>query len=242
MRRAVGIVGRGRIACALLDDPSVATAERAGTYIIDTTPDECTEAVGSLQPFLTGEEISVVTAVPGLSLTELRQMVGPGPVLFRAVARAGSEKGGGVIVVCPEQGRATDVPAAVVELLEIAGSVEVVAEEMLGMAAAVVDAAADSVLLAMKGMEEGAVQAGLTRSTAEALVRQTALATAVLLADHPGSPADLKDQVASPGGTTISGLAALEERAVRGAFIKAVLRAAGKEPATRAAGGVTVTE
>jgi pyrroline-5-carboxylate reductase len=75
---------------------------------------------------------------------------------------------------------------------------------------------------ALEGIEEGAVEAGLPRETAKGFVRQTALGTALLLARHQGSPADLKDQVASPAGTTIAGLAVLEDRAVRGAFIRAV--------------------
>ena len=52
------------------------------------------------------------------------------------------------------------------------------------------------------------------------------LTTALLLRDHAGSPADLKDQVASPGGTTIAALASLEDAAVRGAYIRAVQRTA----------------
>lgn len=80
--------------------------------------------------------------------------------------------------------------------------------------------------VALEGIEEGAVQAGLPRDTAQGFVRQTALGTALLLQRHQGSPADLKDQVASPGGTTIAGLAVLEDQAVRGAFIRAVETAA----------------
>jgi len=76
--------------------------------------------------------------------------------------------------------------------------------------------------VALEGMEEGAVEAGLPPATARAFVRQTVLGTALLLQDRDGSPADLKDQVASPGGTTIAGLAVLEDRAVRGAFIRAM--------------------
>jgi pyrroline-5-carboxylate reductase len=80
--------------------------------------------------------------------------------------------------------------------------------------------------VALGGIEEGAVEAGLPRDTARGFVRQTALGTGLLLERHQGSPADLKDQVASPGGTTIAGLAVLEDQAVRGAFIRAVETAA----------------
>jgi pyrroline-5-carboxylate reductase len=80
--------------------------------------------------------------------------------------------------------------------------------------------------VALEGIEQGAVEAGLPRDTAQGFVRQTALGTALLLERHQGSPADLKDQVASPGGTTIAGLAVLEDQAVRGAFIRAVETAA----------------
>jgi pyrroline-5-carboxylate reductase len=74
----------------------------------------------------------------------------------------------------------------------------------------------------LEGLEDGAVKAGLPRDVARVFLRQTLLAAALLLYGHPGSPADLKDQVASPGGTTIAGLAVLEDLGVRGAFIRAV--------------------
>jgi pyrroline-5-carboxylate reductase len=80
--------------------------------------------------------------------------------------------------------------------------------------------------VALEGIEAGAVEAGLPSDTARGFVRQTVLGTALLLERHQGSPADLKDQVASPGGTTIAGLAVLEDQAVRGAFIRAVEMAA----------------
>lgn len=66
---------------------------------------------------------------------------------------------------------------------------------------------------------------GMSRDTARTFLRQTALAAALLLQRHPGSAADLKDQVSSPGGTTITGLTVLEEKGVRGAFMQAVLQA-----------------
>jgi pyrroline-5-carboxylate reductase len=88
--------------------------------------------------------------------------------------------------------------------------------------AAVVESAMGYLTVALQGIEDGALAAGLPPETAKAFVAQTLLTTARLLQEHPGSPADLKDQVASPGGTTITGLAVLEDNAVRGALMTAM--------------------
>ena len=75
---------------------------------------------------------------------------------------------------------------------------------------------------ALQGVEQGAVDSGLPRESAAKFARQALLGTALLLEDLGDSPAVLKDRVASPGGTTIAGLAALEAHAVRGSLIRAV--------------------
>jgi len=97
-----------------------------------------------------------------------------------------------------------------------------VTEEALSPANREMGPLISALTVALEGMEQGAVDHGLPEDTARAFVRQTLLGTSLLLERMPGSPAELKDQVASPGGTTISGLAVLEERAVRGAFIRSV--------------------
>jgi pyrroline-5-carboxylate reductase len=96
------------------------------------------------------------------------------------------------------------------------------------VANAVTDCSILSVAVALEGIEEGAVRAGLPRTTARAFIRQALLGTAGLLEDTSVSPAELKDQVASPGGTTIAGLAVLEDHGVRGALIRALEIAAGR--------------
>jgi len=77
-------------------------------------------------------------------------------------------------------------------------------------------------LLLFEALIDGGVRMGLPRPIARELVLQTALGTVQMAQETGKHPAELKDLITSPGGTTISGLQVLEERAVRGALIGAV--------------------
>ena len=75
-------------------------------------------------------------------------------------------------------------------------------------------------------MADGAVLAGLPRDLAQRLAHRTLAGTAALLDQRELHPGELKDMVASPGGTTIAGLRRLEQAGLRSALIEAVMAAA----------------
>ena len=68
--------------------------------------------------------------------------------------------------------------------------------------------------------------AGLPRDLAQRLAHRTLAGTAALLDQRELHPGELKDMVASPGGTTIAGLRRLEQAGLRSALIEAVMAAA----------------
>jgi pyrroline-5-carboxylate reductase len=78
------------------------------------------------------------------------------------------------------------------------------------------------VALLVESLADGGVAAGLSRSVALQLAMQTVLGTATLLQEEQLHPAQLKDRVTSPGGTTIAGVAELEAGGFRSSVIKAV--------------------
>jgi len=78
------------------------------------------------------------------------------------------------------------------------------------------------VALLIEALADGGVAAGLPRAIAAQLALQTVWGTAELMRQSDLHPAILKDRVASPGGTTIAGIAALERAGFRSAAIEAV--------------------
>jgi pyrroline-5-carboxylate reductase len=78
------------------------------------------------------------------------------------------------------------------------------------------------ILLVIEALIDAGVYVGLPRNTARDLVVQTVIGTSTMLEITGKHPAELKDMITSPGGTTIHGLQVLESHSVRGALMECV--------------------
>ena len=102
------------------------------------------------------------------------------------------------------------------------GKTVVVKEDLMDAVTGLSGSGPAYIFLFIDAMADGGVKAGLPRKTALELAVQTFFGTSKLLLETGETPATAKDQVTSPGGTTICGLHALEKGAVRADIIDAV--------------------
>lgn len=114
-----------------------------------------------------------------------------------------------------------DVRAA----LECAGRLEQLPEALMDQFTAIGGCAPAFVYLFIEALADGGVMTGLSRSQALTYAAQTVLGAASMVLETGSHPGVLKDNVCSPGGSTIAGVAALEAHGFRSAAIEAVLAA-----------------
>ena len=111
------------------------------------------------------------------------------------------------------------------ELLSSVGTVVRVPERQLDAVTGVSGSGPAYVFLVAEALIEAGVTAGLSRETARTLANETILGAGRMLVESGQSAEELRAQVTSPGGTTAAALRALEARAVRSAFVEAVMAA-----------------
>jgi pyrroline-5-carboxylate reductase len=143
--------------------------------------------------------------------------------IVRAIPNTPAQIGEGMTVWTATDAVPEAAREAVRGILAVLGQeLYVDSEKYVDMATAVSSSGPAYIFLVMEAMIDGGVHIGLRRDMAQRMVIQTILGTAKYAQATGKHPAELRNQVTSPAGTTTEGLLALEKAGLRLAFIKAV--------------------
>jgi len=162
----------------------------------------------------------IVSILAGTSLAQLESAFPEQPVV-RVMPNTPAIVGAGMTAIAPGQHTTAEHMTTARQLFEAVGEVVEVPESMMDAVTGVSGSGPGFLAVITEAMIDGGVLAGLPRAIATQLALQTLKGTAELLQSGV-HPAELKDRVTSPGGTTIAGVTKLEEAGVRSAMIQAV--------------------
>jgi pyrroline-5-carboxylate reductase len=168
----------------------------------------------------------VLSIAAGVRIGQLESWLAPKSAVIRAMPNTPALIGAGAAAVAPGSAASEDDLSWAEGILRAVGVVERVDEPLLDAVTGLSGSGPAYVFLLAEALIEAGVHAGLPRPTSRALVVQTLLGSARLLAESGDDPEQLRAAVTSPGGTTAAGLRVLEARAVRSAIVDAVLAAA----------------
>jgi pyrroline-5-carboxylate reductase len=169
----------------------------------------------------------VLSILAGIPLAKLEQAM-PGWPVVRAMPNTPSTVGAGMTALALGSHASGQHGELAHEIFSAVGQVVQVPESMMDAVTGLSGSGPGYVSIVIEALADGGVAAGLPRSVANQLALQTVLGTAQLLQKTGMHPAELKDRVTSPGGTTIAGIACLEELGMRSALIEAVRTASSR--------------
>ncbi len=167
----------------------------------------------------------MISLAAGVSTESIRASLGKDGRLIRVMPNTPALVLEGVTAIAKAEGLEPEDMDVAGEIFSAVGRVVVLDESLMDAVTGLSGSGPAYVALVIESLADGGVKMGLDRITAMTLATQTVLGAAKLLLETRLHPGALKDMVSSPGGTSIAGVAALEEGGLRTTFIKAVERA-----------------
>jgi len=171
------------------------------------------------------ENLLVISIAAGVSLTTMEGIAGPNARFVRVMPNTPALVSEGAAAYSLGSAANSADGETVEKLLSAVGTVTAIKESLMNAVTGLSGSGPAYVYTFIEALADGAVLEGIPREQALTLATQTVLGAAAMVKETGLHPAELRDRVTSPGGTTIAGLATLEEGGIRSATIKAVSRA-----------------
>jgi pyrroline-5-carboxylate reductase len=189
--------------------------------VLAVKPQSLKALLSEVRPDVTERHL-VLSIAAGVPLRQLTDGLGPGRRLVRVMPNTPCLVGASASGYSPGEGATEEDVALVDRLLNAVGRAFPLPEALLDAVTGLSGSGPAFVYVMIEALSDGGVRVGLPRDVATALAAQTVLGAAKMVLETGAHPGALKDMVASPGGTTIAGLHALERGGVRGVLIDAV--------------------
>ena len=207
---------------AIATDTSRILAE-CDAVLLGVKPQTLPSLAETIRPILAARStpILLISMAAGVTLEVLEGLLGKHPII-RMMPNTPAGVGEGMIVWCASEDVTEDHKALFLDALAHAGTLDELPEHLMDAATAVMGCGPAFVDLFIEALADGGVKCGLPRDKALTYATQMVLGSAKLVKVSGKHPAELKDAVCSPGGSTIVGVGALEDGGFRGITMSAV--------------------
>lgn len=180
------------------------------------------------EPF---DEKLVVSIAAGKDIHWLEDAFGKEVRLVRTMPNTPALVGEGFTAICPNEDATEEDVDTVFRIFTSVGAAERMSERMVDVVGALAGSSPAYVFMFIEALADAAVAEGMRRDAAYRVAAQAVLGSAKMVLDSGAHPAELKDMVCSPGGTTIEGVQVLEEAGMRAGVINAIRAAVAKTQA-----------
>jgi len=225
MPEAVVALGKSLKCKTSAGSPTEVAAE-SEIIILAVKPNNMQELCASLAT-VKGSRLYLSIAA-GIDLAKLESWLGEKQRVIRSMPNTPALVGTGAAAFSRGSKATVKDAALAAKLLGAVGTADEVPERLLDAVTGLSGSGPAYVYTVIEAMADGGVLMGLPRAAAVRLAAQTVAGAAKMVLETGKHPAALRDEVTSPGGTTIAGLEQLEKHGLRNSLIQAVRKAAEK--------------
>jgi len=192
--------------------------------VLAVKPQFYDEVLNEIKKAVTKDHV-IITVAPGYSIANVKKILGEEIKVVRSMPNTPAQVSEGMTGICYSQDEFTaDEKETVVRFFGSFGRFEEFEERLMDVVVCASGSSPAYVYMFIEALADSVVCCGIPRAKAYDLAAQTVLGAAKMVLETKEHPAKLKDNVCSPGGTTIQGVAALEEYGFRNAILKATER------------------
>jgi pyrroline-5-carboxylate reductase len=206
---------------------NIEVVKTSDVVVLAVKPYHVGPVLTELKPYLTGAHL-LISIAAGVKISFMESQLNWGVRVVRVMPNQPCLVGASASGFALGRSAKKEDKEMVQNILNSVGVAFCLDEKLLDAVTGLSGSGPAYIYLIIEALADGGVLAGLPRDVALQLAAQTVLGAGKTYLETRRHPGDLKDMVASPGGTTIEGLRVLEEAGVRGALIDAVEAAAKK--------------
>jgi len=206
---------------------NLTVAQSATVLILATKPDQVAAALAEISSVFTSQHL-LISIAAGVPLAKLEAALPAGARVIRVMPNTPALVGAGASGFALGKNATAEDGEQAKKLLSAVGLALPVKESLLDAVTGLSGSGPAYVYQFIEALSDGGVAAGLPRDVATKLAAQTVLGSAKMVLETNLHPGVLKDQVTSPGGTTIEGIHELEKGGLRATVMNAVRAAADK--------------
>ena len=206
---------------------NTAAARDADVVVIAVKPAVVPEVLDRISGELTPDKL-IISIAAGVKLAAIESRLPGGTKVIRAMPNTPCRIGSGAVGFARGTAAGEAEAAIAKRIFDSVGVSFEVPEYLLNAVTGLSGSGPAYVFVLIEALSDAGVRVGIPRDISAKLAAQTVLGAARMVVEENEHPARLKDEVASPGGTTIAGIDALEKAGFRSAVIEAVKAAANR--------------
>ncbi len=196
-------------------------AKFSDIVILAVKPFKYFEVIDEIKPYLK-KDVVIVTIAAGITLESMSNSLGDEAKVIRTMPNTPALVGEGMSALCANKNITKEDLQQVVKIFESFGKIEILEEKLIDVVPAVSGSSPAYVYMFIEALGDGAVLQGMPRDKAYKMAAQAVLGAAKMVLETGEHPGKLKDDVCSPGGTTIEAVYSLEKNNFRGSVISAM--------------------